>query len=70
MNGEAMRGDNNLSRCSGVKALLERLNMSYTERQEGNAVIIEIKANRPQVQTLNRPLHSGMDTSHFSWPQE
>jgi hypothetical protein len=70
MNGEAMRGDNNLSRCSGVKALLERLNMSYTERQEGNVVIIEIKANRQQVHPLNRPVRSSVDTSHFNWPQE
>jgi hypothetical protein len=69
MNSEAIRNNNELSRCSGVKALLERLNMSYTERQEGNSVIIEIKANRQQVQPWNRSLRTDMDTSHFSWPQ-
>jgi|GEM_PF-2320469 hypothetical protein len=71
MNHEAFNDDDHLvSRCSGVKTLLKRLNLSYTERQDGNAVIIEIKAKNPQIQPLPVRSGPGLEAASFSWPQE
>jgi|GEM_PF-6694456 len=38
---------NESERCSGLKKLLKRFNMTYVERKRGNTVVIEIKSKKP-----------------------